>query len=129
MAETNKRCEANNVTYAKLHSQTLSFLVFSNNNHIKKCSKIKILTLIGQTSYIIHQFFYFKNHITHYAQLFKNQYFKLMCACVSRRVDMHIVYKLHSQDKMEKILENENVTSKLPTRSAVALLTHGLART
>lgn len=51
-----------------------------------------------------------------------------MCACVSRCVGKHVAYKLHSQDKiMEKILENKNVTSKLPTRSAVALLRHELA--
>jgi hypothetical protein len=41
---------------------------------------------------------------------------------------MHAVYKLHSQDKnTEKIIENENVTSKLPTGSAVALLRHEVA--
>jgi hypothetical protein len=51
-----------------------------------------------------------------------------MCACVGRCMGKHVAYKLHSQDKIiKKILENENVTSKLPTKSAVALLRHQLA--
>jgi hypothetical protein len=41
---------------------------------------------------------------------------------------MEVVYKLHIQDKIkETFLENENVTSKLPARSAVALFRHEVA--